>query len=55
LKIHDADAESMAVLIEQMPEEKLFEVFVDEEYGTYYRNFTELSSIRITIWGKSAS
>jgi hypothetical protein len=39
LKTHDADAESMAVMIEQLPEEKLFEVFVDEEYGTYYRNF----------------
>jgi hypothetical protein len=33
-----ADAETFAGLIEQMPESKLGEVFVDEKYGTYYRN-----------------
>jgi hypothetical protein len=33
-----ADAEIFAGLIEQMPESKLGEVFVDEKYGTYYRN-----------------
>ena len=32
------DAEEMARLIEQMPEEKLNSVFVDEKYGTYRRN-----------------
>lgn len=32
------DAEGLASLIEQMPEEKLEEVFVDEKYGTYQRN-----------------
>jgi hypothetical protein len=33
-----ADAEELASLIEQMPEEKLWDTFVDERYGTYYRN-----------------
>jgi uncharacterized damage-inducible protein DinB len=32
------DAEDFASLVEQMPEEKLNEVFVDEKYGTYQRN-----------------
>ncbi|MBD0333407.1 MAG: DUF1572 family protein [Chitinophagaceae bacterium] len=32
------DAEEFASLIEQMPEEKLKEVFVDEKYGTFQRN-----------------
>lgn len=32
------DAEEFALLIEQMPDEKLKEVFVDEKYGTYQRN-----------------
>ena len=32
------DAEAFAALVEQMPEEKLNEVFVDEKYGTYQRN-----------------
>jgi uncharacterized damage-inducible protein DinB len=32
------DAEEFAKLIEQMPEEKLDDVFVDEKYGTYRRN-----------------
>lgn len=32
------DAEEFASLIEQMPEEKLGEVFVDAKYGTYQRN-----------------
>lgn len=34
------DAEAFAALIEQLPEESLAEVFVDEKYGTYYRNIT---------------
>ncbi|MBF9221338.1 DUF1572 family protein [Hymenobacter ruricola] len=32
------DAEKFASLLEQMPEEKLDEVFVDKMYGTYRRN-----------------
>jgi len=33
-----AEAEELATLIEQMPEEKLLETFIDEKYGNYYRN-----------------
>ena len=33
-----ADAESLAVLIEALPEQKLGEAFSDGKYGTYYRN-----------------
>lgn len=33
-----ADAETFARLIEQLPENKLGETFVEEKYGTYYRN-----------------
>ncbi len=33
-----SDAEKFASLVEQMPDEKLSEVFVDEKYGNYYRN-----------------
>lgn len=32
------DAEEFASLIEQMPDNKLGDVFVDEKYGTYQRN-----------------
>ncbi len=32
------DSEKFAVLLEQMPDSKLDEVFVDEKYGTYRRN-----------------
>ena len=32
------DTEKLAVLIENMPDEKLNENFVDEKYGTYQRN-----------------
>jgi uncharacterized damage-inducible protein DinB len=32
------DAERFAVLIEQMPEDKLREEFVEEKYGNYHRN-----------------
>lgn len=32
-----ADAEELAALIEQMPEDQLADDFVDAEYGTYYR------------------
>ena len=33
-----SDSEEFAALIEQMPDEKLNQVFVDEKYGTYQRN-----------------
>lgn len=33
-----ADAEMFAELVEKMPEEKLYEAFVDEKYGNYLRN-----------------
>lgn len=33
-----SDAESFAHLIEQLPEHKLWETFVDEKYGNYLRN-----------------
>jgi uncharacterized damage-inducible protein DinB len=32
------DAEALANEIEQLPESKLSEIFVDEKYGTYHRN-----------------
>ena len=32
------DAEEFALLIEQMSEDKLKEIFVDEKYGTYHDN-----------------
>lgn len=33
-----ADAENIAILIEELPESRLWEIFSDEKYGTYYRN-----------------
>jgi Protein of unknown function (DUF1572) len=33
-----ADAENFASLLEQMPENKLNEIFIDGKYGTCYRN-----------------
>lgn len=33
-----ADAEAFAILVEQLPEPKLSEPFVKEQYGTYLRN-----------------
>ena len=33
-----ADADLFASLVEQLPDEKLWEVFVDPKYGNYYRN-----------------
>ena len=33
------DAEKLALLIEQFPQDKLDEIFSEEKYGTYYRNF----------------
>lgn len=32
------DAENFALLIEQLPESRLWENFTDEKYGNYYRN-----------------
>lgn len=33
-----ADAENLAILIEQMPESRLWDDFADAKYGNYYRN-----------------
>ena len=33
-------AEELASLIENLPDDKLDDVFVDPKYGTYYRNFS---------------
>jgi hypothetical protein len=35
-----SDAENLASMIEKFPEGKLEEIFVNDKYGTYYRNFT---------------
>ena len=32
------DAENFALLVEQLPESRLEETFLDPKYGTYYRN-----------------
>lgn len=37
-----ADAETLAGLIEQMPEERLWEDFTDKKYGIYFRNLLGL-------------
>jgi hypothetical protein len=34
----ELDAEVFASVIEQLPESKFGEIFVEEKYGTYYRN-----------------
>ncbi len=34
------EAEEFANLLEQLPDERYFETFVDEKYGNYYRNIT---------------
>ena len=33
------DAEEFAAHIENMPDEKLWNIMIEEKYGTYYRNF----------------
>jgi hypothetical protein len=33
-----ADVENFAILIEQMPESRLWEIFSETKYGNYYRN-----------------
>jgi len=35
-----ADAETFARLVEQMPDSRLYESFIDGKYGTWYRNLT---------------
>ena len=37
-----SDAEKFANLVEQMPDEKLGEDFVDEKYGKYFRNILSM-------------
>ncbi|MES1181842.1 MAG: DUF1572 domain-containing protein [Flavobacterium sp.] len=37
-----SDAEHLALLIEQLPEQKLWEEFVESKYGNYYRNILGL-------------
>lgn len=37
-----AEAEALARLVEELPEPKLWETFVDEKYGTYHRNLLGL-------------
>ena len=37
-----ADAEAVASLLEQLPENKFWEIFTDEKYGTYYSNIVGL-------------
>ena len=32
------DADNFANLVEQLPDDKLWETFVNEKYGNYYRN-----------------
>ena len=32
------DAQQFAILVERLPESKLWETFVNEKYGNYYRN-----------------
>jgi hypothetical protein len=38
-----ADAEHFAALLEQLPEERFSEIFIDEKYGTYYRNIAGIT------------
>ena len=37
-----SDAEKFAENLEKMPDEKLDEIFVNEKYGTYYKNINAL-------------
>ncbi|TMI68979.1 MAG: DinB family protein [Bacteroidetes bacterium] len=37
------DAENFAAAIEKLPGSKLNEIFVDEKYGTYYRNLAGIT------------
>ena len=38
LEKNRGDAETFATLVEQLPENRLWEIFIDEKYGNYYRN-----------------
>jgi hypothetical protein len=38
LKKNWRDVETLASIIEQLPESRLWEIFYNEKYGTYYRN-----------------
>ena len=38
-----SDAERFATLVEEFPDEKLTEGFVDEKYGNYYRNLSAMT------------
>lgn len=38
-----AEAEALAQHVEELPEHRLWEPFVDEKYGTYYRNLHGLT------------
>jgi len=33
-----ADSNNFAMLVEQLPEHRLWDTFIDEKYGNYYRN-----------------
>lgn len=37
------DADLFATLLEQLPDEKLWEIFASEKYGIYYRNLLGLN------------
>ena len=43
------NAETFAGLVEQLPENKLWEDFSDNKYGNYYKNLHELLNILIII------
>ena len=36
------DSIEFAQIVEQMPEEKLHEIFIDEKYGTYLQNIESM-------------
>lgn len=38
-----SEAENFATLIEQLPEERFGEIFIDEKYGNYYRNIAGIT------------
>lgn len=37
------DAENFATLIEQLPQERFSQMFIDEKYGNYYRNIAGIT------------
>jgi hypothetical protein len=37
------DTEKLAGMIEQLPDEKFWEIFGDEKYGNYYRNIAGMT------------